>query len=425
MKRFFLLTIALALLPAAIGHAAEMRFPPPDFQTGHVLPDLDPDTPDAPSRNAWGDVIVLFAALSITTWLVFRARSRRGLFFMSIFAVGYFGFYRTGCICPVGSTQNVMAAVFLPDVGVSIAVLSFFVMPLLFSLFFGRVFCASVCPLGAMQELVAIAPIRISPAIERVLSMGKYLYLGLAVLGVATGAGFLICRYDPFVGIWRMGHSWGMLLAGAAILTLGIFVARPYCRFMCPYGVLLGWMSRFSKWHLDIPPSPCVKCRLCEDSCPYNAIDMPTPAHLVENPEIGKRRVRGYVFASPFIIAIGAVAGYMMHEPLSRLHPDVKLSERIAGESIGVYQTQILETETFRVLDRTTEQLHAEANSIRDKFKIGGAWLGGFIALIIALKLIGMSTVPKRDVYTPHKETCFSCGRCYPYCPVEAEPKAA
>jgi len=416
--------LAALSLPAAISRAAEMRFPPPDFNSAYSLPDLY--MPPPPTSNGVWDAIILFVALSITTWMVFQARSRRGLFLMSIFSVTWFGFYRTGCICPVGSTQNVMAGVFLPDVGVSVVVLSFFVMPLLFSLFYGRVFCASVCPLGAMQELVAIAPIRISPALERVLSMGKYVYLGLATLGVATGAGFLVCRYDPFVGIWRMGHSYGMLLAGAVILLLGVFVARPYCRFMCPYGVLLGWMSRFSKFHLDIPPSPCVSCRLCEDSCPYNAIDMPTPQHLKEDPEVGKKRLRGFVFASPVIIAVGALMGYMMYEPLSRMHPTVTLSERIAAEDLGIVEVNsLLESETFRILDKTTQQLHLEAMAIRENFKTGGAWLGGFLGLIIALKLIGLSTVPKLDVYTPHKETCFSCGRCYPYCPVEAEPTVA
>ncbi|GMW02421.1 MAG: hypothetical protein AMXMBFR84_35570 [Candidatus Hydrogenedentota bacterium] len=421
-KRISYLAIVLALMPVA-GFAAEMRFPPPDFQTGYTLPDLY--TPPSASSNGVKDAIILFAALSITTWLVFKARSRRGLFLMSIFSLGYFGFYRTGCICPVGSTQNVMAAVLVPDVGVSVAVLSFFVLPLLFSLFFGRVFCASVCPLGAMQELVAIAPIRISPALDRTLGLGRYLYLGLAVLGVATGAGFFICRWDPFVGIYRLGHSYGMLMAGAVILVLGVFVARPYCRFLCPYGILLGWMSRFSKWHLDIPPSPCVNCRLCENSCPYNAIDMPTPKHLVDDPVVGKRRIRMYVFASPLIIAIGAAAGFMMHEPLARLHPTVALSERIALEDSGAIQGDILESRTFRAAQKTTDDLHAEAMGIREQFKTGGAWLGGFMALIICLKLISLSTVPKREIYTPHKETCFSCGRCYPYCPVEPTPKRA
>jgi ferredoxin len=415
------LLLFLLIVPAALAGAAEMRFPPPDFQGGHQLPELY--TPPTASSNGMIDVAILFIALSVTTWLVFKTRSRRGLFLMSIFSLGYFGFYRTGCICPVGSTQNVMAAVLVPDVGVSVAVLSFFVMPLLFSLFVGRVFCAAVCPLGAMQELVAVAPIRISPVIDRVFGLGRYLYLGIAVLGVATGAGFLICRYDPFVGLYRLGHSYGMLMAGGVILLLGVFVARPYCRFLCPYGVLLGWMSRFSKWHLDIPPSPCVSCRLCENSCPYNAIDMPTPQHLVPEPAIGKSRIRLLLVTTPVIIAIGAVTGYAMHQPLSRLHPKVALSERIALEDAGAVIGDLLETRTFRAGAQTTAELHAQALGIIEQFKTGGAWLGGFIALVIAIAAIRMSTVPKRTIYTPNKSTCFSCGRCYPYCPVEPTPQ--
>ena len=423
MKHIICIAIGLtALFSGMDAQAIELKFPPPDFQTEYILPDIYAPEPGASTTGfGWWDSVILFGALSLTTWFVFKSRSRRALFMMSIFSLAFFGFYRNGCICPVGSTQNIMAAIFLPDVGVSAIVVSFFVLPLLFSLFYGRVFCASVCPLGAIQELVAIAPIRISPAIERVLSLGKYAYLGLATLGVATGAGFLVCRYDPFVGLFRMGHSYNMLLAGAAILTLGVFVARPYCRFLCPYGVLLGWMSYFSKFHLDIPPSPCVSCRLCEDSCPYNAIDMPTPQHLVDKPAVGIRRLRLTLIATPFLILAGAAVGYMMYEPLSRMHPTVGLSERIAKEDAKILTEGNLETDTFRTSNVTTAELHADANAVRETFKTGGAWFGAFMMLIVSLKLVGLCIVKKRDIFTPHKESCYSCGRCYPYCPVEEE----
>ncbi|MCC6699182.1 MAG: 4Fe-4S binding protein [Candidatus Hydrogenedentes bacterium] len=421
MKRLSKAALLLLFLGlAASVYAIEIRFAPPDFQTDYTLPGERIPAPSA-GFGAW-DVLILFAALSTATWLVLKKRSRRGLFLLSIACMVYFGFWRKGCICPVGSLQNVAAAILIPGVGVSAVVVAFFVMPLIFSLFFGRVFCASVCPLGAIQELVAIRPIKISSSIERALGLGKYVYLGVAILGVGTGAGFFVCRYDPFVGLYRLGHSFNMLLAGGVILVLGIFIARPYCRFLCPYGVLLGWMSKFSKWHLDIAPQgKCVDCRLCESSCPYNAMDMPTPIHLMEKQDTGKKRTQRLVLLVPVITGIAAFAGYLLHEPLSRMHPTVQLSERVAAEDLKLIPEQILETEHFRAGSQTTEQLHAEALALRSQFKAGGALLGAFLGLVVSLKLVGLSVVRKRTVFEPHRETCFSCGRCYPYCPVEPE----
>ena len=43
------------------------------------------------------------------------------------------------------------------------------------------------------------------------------------------------------------------------------------------------------------------------------------------------------------------------------------------------------------------------------------------MGLIIAFKLIGVSKVEKRSIFQANKDSCYSCGRCYPYCPVEPE----
>ncbi len=60
-----------------------------------------------------------------------------------------------------------------------------------------------------------------------------------------------------------------MLILGACFLVIGLFIGRPYCRYLCPYGALLRPLSRLSRWHVRIPPEECINCRLCADACPY------------------------------------------------------------------------------------------------------------------------------------------------------------
>ena len=40
--------------------------------------------------------------------------------------------------------------------------------------------------------------------------------------------------------------SWILLLLGGAFVVIGMFVGRPYCRFLCPYGALLKLASSIS-----------------------------------------------------------------------------------------------------------------------------------------------------------------------------------
>ncbi len=279
----------LCLFVATPSASAEFRFPMPDFSAGYEHSAVHVP---APSNVMVGwDVAVLLATLSLAAFLVLKRRKRREIFLLTLFSLVYFGFWRNGCVCSVGSVQNVMAGICDPAYGVPLTVLIFFAAPLIFALLFGRVFCAAVCPLGAIQEAVAIKPVKVPLAVEKVLSIFPYIYLGLAMLSISMGAGFLICQYDPFVGFFRMGASFSMLIFGGLMLLLGIFVARPYCRFLCPYGVLLNWASMLSKHHATITPSDCVQCNLCADSCPYNAINEPLPKTAPEPREKGARRL--------------------------------------------------------------------------------------------------------------------------------------
>jgi len=92
------------------------------------------------------DVIVLVAALSLASYLSLKRRSRTGIFLLMIFSLGYFGFYREGCVCPIGAIQNVTAALFDSSYTLPYVVLAFFLLPLIFTLLFGRSFCGAVDP---------------------------------------------------------------------------------------------------------------------------------------------------------------------------------------------------------------------------------------------------------------------------------------
>ena len=273
--------LMVGLLAAANGLWAQERFPPPDFESAYQMPVMDQPAPDS-SWEGVSAVIALAVALVLAAVITHRLRSRRAMAVLSVASLVYFGFIRQGCICPVGSTQHVALSLFDGAYVVPLTVALFFALPLGFALFQGRVFCAGVCPLGAAQDVVLIKPVKVPGWLAQALGLLPYLYLGLAMLAVANGSGFLICRYDPFVAFFRRSGTMGMLATGGVIIALSTFVGRPYCRFLCPYAVLLRLCSRWTRRRVSTTPDECVVGGLCETSCPFGAIHPPTPQGVSE-----------------------------------------------------------------------------------------------------------------------------------------------
>jgi len=282
-RHLWLLAFVVAVLASSALYAQYQR-QPPDFGESYSLP-----TPEHPEpRAAWVrifDIAALVAGLAAGAWLILKRRSRTGVVILSIGALAYFGFYRKGCICPIGAIQNVTLSLVDPHYMISLGVIAFFFLPLAAALLFGRIFCGGVCPIGAVQDLVLLWPKKVPQKLDRALAWLPYVYLGLAVLfagwglhlkigdwQIEAGRRFLICEWDPFIGIFRISGSFHMLAIGAGFILAGMFIGRPYCRWLCPYGGILSILSRFAWKNVHITPNQDRDCGLFPEACPYGAI---------------------------------------------------------------------------------------------------------------------------------------------------------
>ncbi len=150
----------------------------------------------------------------------------------------------------------------------------------------GALFCGWLCPLGSIQDwfgrlgrrLLGRRYNRIVPArLDRVLGYLRYAVLFLVVLQTTRFLNLWFATFDPYYALYHIwtGSASSSAIAVLALTLLGsLFVARPWCRWLCPFGALQGLASRLSPWTIRRNSRACTSCLKCARACPMGiAVD--------------------------------------------------------------------------------------------------------------------------------------------------------
>ena len=418
--------IITAFLFCYIGNTAEARNPPPTFETDYVLPVIEP--PIAVHSNTAETAVAIGLSVSVALYALFlliaglavhRWRSRRLLFCLAICSVTILGFLLYGCPCPVGMFQNIVQSFVDPAITISWTVILLFVLPLLATLFWGRIFCSSVCPLGAVQELTAVKNLKVPDRVEHILGLFRYFWLGIGVFCVVVGFGYIVCQLDPFAAFFHRGSLYPILIFAFVVLGIGFFIGRPFCRFACPYGALLGICGSLAAKKVSITPGQCDQCRLCEHVCPYNAILPPTKKPTLIEKYSGSVELAIAIIALPIIVYVFAQLGGAIAPRLATLNIDIRTAQLLYIEEENWVETSGTFPETRGLVQYGTpsDEVYQRALEAYRLFKPAGTWLGVWIGLVIGIKWISLLIRRRRDEYEVDPARCVACGRCFWYCP--------
>ena len=153
------------------------------------------------------------------------------------------------------------------------------------SLLAKKAFCSWVCPVGTLSEILAglsqrvfRRKLRVPRFFDLPLRSLKYLLLAFFLsavffqMGPAAVADFLDSPYNRVADVKmlyffeRLSPFALKVLVGLAVLC--VVVPYSWCRYLCPYGALLGALSLLSPLKVTRHAPSCIDCNLCTKACP-------------------------------------------------------------------------------------------------------------------------------------------------------------
>jgi polyferredoxin len=199
-------------------------------------------------------------------------------------------------VCPFGGVVTIYTyfteGAFIQKIHQSAFTLMWLVLGL--TLLFGPVFCGWICPFGTVEEFIGKIGKKIFKKkynnfiplkFDRLLRYLRYVILTLVVVNTAISGKLLFSDFDPYFALFNI---WSSEVTRLSLLILGLvligslFVERPWCKYLCPLGALLGIFNLFRIVKLKRNENTCINCKVCDRACPMN-IDISTSKTITDH----------------------------------------------------------------------------------------------------------------------------------------------
>lgn len=196
-------------------------------------------------------------------WYSGRWRQKHGWLLLVISAL--LGFLIFSPVAPhqfqqlvVRDVQGLGAPLIVGVIGLSVVLLLTFV--------FGRFFCGYLCPVGSVQEIAYHVPVPKVNLRPKKVFMGARLAFFIVFLVMAFLFSASLLAWFGIRDFFYLSLTAGTVVF-VVVLLLSMTFYRPFCRVICPYGLLLSlgaWKSIFRLQRTDA----CIECKKCEKVCP-------------------------------------------------------------------------------------------------------------------------------------------------------------
>lgn len=143
-----------------------------------------------------------------------------------------------------------------------------------------KLICGWACPFGALQELIYHLPVlrklkkrKLPFVVSNTIRVTLFVIMLLLIFGIMGGRkGFVIYHFmNPF-NLFNLDIetlSIGATILAALVVSFGFY--RPFCQFVCPFGLLSWLLERLSIFRVKIDHSRCTDCQACVRACPLDA----------------------------------------------------------------------------------------------------------------------------------------------------------